>query len=76
MRDCRCASATTISRALSLSLQSSFRRSLAVRLVRYRNRDTISLGRASPAVFSLRYKADLLTVGRRLQTKRPRSTRL
>lgn len=62
-RGCRRASAATISRALSLSLQSSFRRSLAVRLVRYRNRGVISLGRASPAAFGLRYKAGLLAGG-------------
>ncbi|XP_067951784.1 serine/arginine repetitive matrix protein 2-like [Watersipora subatra] len=62
-RGCRRASAATISRALSLSLQSSFRRSLAVRLVRYRNRAVISLGRASPAAFGLRYKAGLLALG-------------
>ena len=53
-------SAATISRALSLSLQSSFKPSLAVRLVRYRNRRVISLGRTSPAAFGLRYKAALL----------------
>jgi len=64
-RGCRCGSAATISRAISLSPQSSFQRSLAVRLVRYRNRGVISLGRASPADFSLRYKAGLLAGDRR-----------
>lgn len=70
----RYASAATISRALSLSLQSSFRPSLAVRLVRYRNRGVISLGRTSPATFGLRYKAGLLACGRRFRAP-PRSPR-
>ena len=70
----RYASAATISRALSISLQSSFRRSLAVRLVLYRNRVVISLGRTSPAAFGLRYKAGLLACGRRFRAV-PRSPR-
>jgi len=65
------ASAATISRAVSLSLQSTFQRSLAVRLVRYRNRGVISLGRASPANFGLRNKAALLARGRRQRRRLP-----
>jgi hypothetical protein len=72
----RYASAATISRALSLSLQSPFRPSLAVRLVRYRNRGVISLGRISPADFGLRYKAGLLGSRTAFPRNLPLATRL